>query len=273
VPASKWDAWAAELAEVSIERADTATVAYNYFETAIINTAKKYFPLRSSSTPRRPGNPWWNATCERAVLDRRKATKLFKRFPTPANKTNLNKFTAIAVHTMSEEKKTSWNVFLARITHRTPSAQIWKMFRSVSGHAPPSAFPLSSGTAPLSSTEAANALASHFSLSFSHRHNLAELDSAFLNDKLSSDADDTLNHRFSLSELRAVLPRLPPCSSPGSDLLHNQFLSHLPWTHHHALLNIFNLSFRTADIPPTWKSSLIVPIPKPGKDPATVAAY
>jgi hypothetical protein len=38
-------------------------------------------------------------------------------------------------------------------------------------------------------------------------------------------------------------------------------------------LNIFNLSFRTADIPPTWKSSQIVPIPKPGKDPASVAAY
>ena len=273
VPAAMWDAWAADLAASTIDRAETATKAYSSFETAVLCTAKKYFPLRSSSTPRRPGNPWWNAACELAVNNRRKAIHLFSRFPTPANKTALNKFPAIAVNTLLTEKKASWNDFLARITHRTPSAQIWKMFRSVSGRAPPSSFPLSSGTSPLSSTETANALAEHFSLASSHEHLLAEPDSSFLTDKLISDDDDTLNHRFSLSELRSVLSNLTSRSSPGSDLLHNQFLSHLPCTHHHALLNIFNLSFRTADIPPTWKSSLIVPIPKSGKDLTTVSAY
>ena len=273
VPDARWDAWAAELAASTIARADTATAAYISFETVVINTSKKYFPLRSSATPRRPGNPWWNASCQLAVNNRRRAIHLFSRFPTPANKTALNKSTAIAVSTLLAEKRTSWNDFLARITHRTPSAQIWKMFRSISGQAPPSAFPLSSGASPLSSTEAANTLASHFSLAFSHEHLLTEPDSQFLSDKLTSDSDDTLNHRFSLSELRSVLPKLPSHSSPGSDLLHNQFLSHLPWTHHHALLNIFNLSFRTADIPPSWRSSLIVPVPKPGKDPTTVSAY
>ena len=273
VTPSRWDAWTAELASSTISRADTATEAYNSFEEVVLSVAKKHFPRRSSANPRRPGNPWWNKTCRQAVLDRRKATKKFERFPTPANKTSLNKYTAISVATLSAERTASWNAFLSRISHRTPAAQIWKMFRAISGRAPPSALPLSSGSSPLTSTESANALATHFSLSFSHIHMLAEPDLTFLQNQLTTDAGDPLNERFSLSELRSILPKLPIHSSPGADLVHNQFLTHLPHTHHHALLNLFNLSFRTADIPPTWRSSLIVPIPKPNKDPTIVSAY
>lgn len=145
------------------------------------------------------------------------------------------------------------------------------MFRAVSMQSHSSVFPLSWSASPLTSVQAANTLASHFYISCFLGHSLAEPESTFLHYQLFGD--NTLKHNCSLSRLRSVLPRLPSCSSPGSDILQNIFFTNLPNVHHHALLNILYYYFGTTDIPSTWRLSLVVPTIKPGKDPATVSAH
>ncbi|GFO50013.1 RNA-directed DNA polymerase from mobile element jockey [Plakobranchus ocellatus] len=49
-------------------------------------------------------------------------------------------------------------------------------------------------------------------------------------------------------------------SAAGPDGVYYQFLRHL--------LKLFNNIWTTGDIPPSWREALVVPIPKPGKDPS-----
>ena len=55
--------------------------------------------------------------------------------------------------------------------------------------------------------------------------------------------------------------------------MHNAFLFHLPKAHHSALLALFNQSFRLAELPHKWEMALIIPIPKPQKDPGQLSSY
>ena len=50
-------------------------------------------------------------------------------------------------------------------------------------------------------------------------------------------------------------------------------LKHLTDTSHETLLNIFNYTWTTGKFPDGWQYTTIIPIPKPGKDPAEPNNY
>ena len=62
-------------------------------------------------------------------------------------------------------------------------------------------------------------------------------------------------------------------TTPGKDEIHNLFLKHLGCGEVQILCNIFNTSLATAEIPMAWLESVIVPILKPGEDPAIPKSY
>ena len=53
----------------------------------------------------------------------------------------------------------------------------------------------------------------------------------------------------------------------GPDEIHNQLLKHLPDASLLLLLNILNKIWISVDFPPDWRKAIVIPIPKPGKDP------
>ena len=53
--------------------------------------------------------------------------------------------------------------------------------------------------------------------------------------------------------------------SPGIDTVHYQLLKHLPDDSLILLLYIFNHIWLTQDFPTSWKTAIIIPVPKPGK--------
>ena len=59
----------------------------------------------------------------------------------------------------------------------------------------------------------------------------------------------------------------------GPDEIHNQMLKHLPETSLETLLNIFNYIWTTGKFPNDRQYATIIPIPKPGKDPAEPNNY
>ena len=89
---------------------------------------------------------------------------------------------------------------------------------------------------------------------------------------LSDDAPEHLARPFRLHELAAVLCSLRD-SSPGLDRIHNQHLSHLPPLYVARLLDICNASLATGTVPPAWKHSLVLPLPKPQKPLSSVASF
>ena len=221
---SQWDEWSSQLVKASIPRCDNTQIASQNFEKAIITCSNNHFKINSSASPKRPGNVWWNQKCAAAVSARRNAKKAFRKFPTPTNKTNLNRLTQRAKTIIEEAKRVSIGAYVSKLDHRTPSAVVWKMFRAVSGRPPPPTFPLSSGTVPLTTGGSAEALAAHFSLSFAQHHVLPETEINYLEESFMCDSEIGINQRFSLQELRSAILQLPAQSATGEDLVHNNKL-------------------------------------------------
>ena len=62
-------------------------------------------------------------------------------------------------------------------------------------------------------------------------------------------------------------------SSAGPDEINYQLLKHLPSSSLLLLLNIFNKIWLSRDFPSDWRKVIVIPIPKPGKDPTNPTNY
>ena len=69
-----------------------------------------------------------------------------------------------------------------------------------------------------------------------------------------------------MKELKECIKSMDSNKAAGDDEITNLFLKNLPDNKLTELLSLINKSWRTSEIPTTWKNALIMPIPKPGKD-------
>ena len=90
--------------------------------------------------------------------------------------------------------------------------------------------------------------------------------------KFSSDNAEVYNGPFSMEELQDALRRAHDTSA-GPDEIHYQLLKHLPSSSILLLLNIFNKIWISGDFPSDWRKAIIIPNPKPGKDPTNPTNY
>ena len=90
--------------------------------------------------------------------------------------------------------------------------------------------------------------------------------------KCSSDNAEVYNRPLSMEELQDTLRRAHDTSA-GPDEIHYQLLKHLPSSSLLLLLNIFNKIWLSGDFPSDWRKAIIIPIPKPGKDPTNPTNY
>ena len=72
------------------------------------------------------------------------------------------------------------------------------------------------------------------------------------------------NDVFTLHELKQAI-KASRDTSPGIDTVHYKLLKHLPEDSLLLLLYIFNHICLTQDFPTSWKTAIIIPVPKPGK--------
>ena len=87
-----------------------------------------------------------------------------------------------------------------------------------------------------------------------------------------SQNNEIYNKEFNLDELVEAI-QLSHDSATGPDEIHYQMLKHLPDTSLETLLNIFNYIWTTGIFPDDWQYATIIPIPKPGNDPAEPNNY
>ena len=72
------------------------------------------------------------------------------------------------------------------------------------------------------------------------------------------------NDVFTLHELKQAI-KVSRDTSPGIDTVHYQLLKHLPEDSLLLFLYIFNHIWLTQDFPTSWKTAIIIPVPKPVK--------
>ena len=183
--------------------------------------------------------------------------------------------------TIKLSKRKSWRSYVSKINHKTPIKKVWDMIRKISGkNKSPSYTHLNmvgTDSKATSKTDIADTLgetfchnSSSFNYSESFRKIKTEQEKVKLNFK--SQNNEIYNKDFNLDELVEAF-QLSHDSATGPDEIHYQMLKHLPDTSLETLLNIFNYIWTTGKFPEDWTLATIIPIPKPGKDPAEPNNY
>jgi len=83
--------------------------------------------------------------------------------------------------------------------------------------------------------------------------------------KFKSNNLETYNNPFSLDELLDAISKSHD-SAVGPDSIHYQMLKHLPPNAVNTLLETLNNIWFAGNFPPSWRTSTVIPIPKPTKD-------
>ena len=76
---------------------------------------------------------------------------------------------------------------------------------------------------------------------------------------------ETYNNPFSLDELWDAISKSHN-SAVGPDDIHYQILKHIPPNAVNTLLQALNNIWFAGNFPPSWRTSTVIPMPKPAKD-------
>ena len=255
--------------------------SYNKFETAVQQAAHIAIPTHTINNKRKV-HPWWTDTCKEAIRNRNRARNKFYHHQTQSNFIEYKKQQALAKRTIKIAKTNHWKRYCN--TLNTPNCQkMWKTIKSMKGETKSFNFPLKD---PVSheyitdNSKKANILAEHFS-SISSNNNFND---TFINTKekfedensniinSNSQMDLPINQPFTFDELQSAIQHKREIS-PGPDNISYSFIKHLTTQSLLIMLSIFNLIWENGQIPPQWRHSIVIPIPKPNKSPYDTTSY
>ena len=195
------------------------------------------------------------------VMNRR--DDLRKRDPTSPELPRMNKDiqNRICVH-----KRKKWRDFVEIMDQKTDVTKLWRTIKGIDGRA---------------KREAENVAITFNGISFSSSKQLAtKFNQQFNTSKLgrhtSSRETRVVTREAKRKSLDLVMKAIKSCRNSkafGPDKLSIFHLKHLGPRAIGYITALFNLSVTTCQIPAIWKSSLIIPIPKPGKDTSQGTSY
>ncbi|GFX25553.1 putative RNA-directed DNA polymerase from transposon X-element [Trichonephila clavipes] len=99
---------------------------------AIRNAADAAIP-RTSNYPRKLCKPWWNASCQQAKKEQRRAWGIFRRYPTTNNLIAFKRAKALARRIHRQCQRESWIKYVSSITSSTTSQQLWRKVKAANG--------------------------------------------------------------------------------------------------------------------------------------------
>ena len=244
-------------------------------EQALLHSASQSIPLSATHVKPSFCKGWWNPSCTQALRSKNQALSSYKR-----NRGDISLWVeykrrkAIFRHTVLSAKKDNWSTFVSSISADTPSSVIWKKIKLLSSNATSSAAIVlqTDDNFVADPVAVANLLASDFT----SRGSVAltpDVSHSHLTDAPSFTHSPTpwYNAPFTFIELSRALSLCRP-TSPGPDGIPYAFLQHLSPSQLAHLLCIFNYFWSTG-LPSQWKSSIVIPILKPGKPSTNPSSY
>lgn len=249
---------------------------YNIEELSdIMNSAAIQSIPRTSSRPGRKALHWWCDETKTAVKNRRKALRKLKRTPEndPDRETVQNEYRRLrneCRRVIMEAKSRSWERFLDSINANQSATELWRRVNSLSGRRTHNGITIrQQNTMSREPVFVANVIGEYFEQISSN----AAYPNSFLSKQIKdrcmlSDIvipQDTnnldFNMPFTLNELLLALDS-GKGKSAGPDGISYPLLKRLPLRGKLALLDCFNEIWKCSSLPPTWRHSFVVPIPK-----------
>lgn len=260
------------------------------FTKAIINAARKNIPKTKSNRPTKRSLPWWNKEIANTIKQRKILMKrLLKIQNTNLKVKTLSKYNQLnskARKLIAKAKKKSWKTFTKDIDLKTNSTDIWKKIHSINGNTRQTNITLKIKNKYTTNTKhIAEAMADQFyntsatrNYKKSFKDKLSKLKKKALNDTPDGEPnhlqtnEETYNKEYSFEELTWALSTTKN-TAEGEDEVGYPMLKNLPIGAKTILLDIINKVWEEGTIPPEWRTGLIIPLPKPNKDPHKTDNY
>jgi len=95
---------------------------------------------------------------------------------------------------------------------------------------------------------------------------------SLVRDAIANGNDSPLNSPISIAELNSALTNLRS-KAFGSDFVSNVMIKNLSTANRKSWLYVLNQLLSSGFVPPSWKTAIVIPVLKPGKNAADVDSY
>lgn len=231
---------------------------YSLFKSIILEAADNHIPKKKLPASKILSPPWWNSDCTAAVKERDDAERRYNETGLTTDFTAFKKICAQTKRLLNKTKKKGWKGFCENLNPRTPSSLVWRNIKKFRGSF--KSDPSSSCHPSIWLEEFASKLAPP-----------SVPEECCLNPVCVSHLVP-FDNPFSISELDMVLTGLRN-SSPGEDGIPYSFIQKLSPPSKDRLLKLFNLFFMSGEVPEDWRTQVVIPILKPGKDSRQASSY
>jgi hypothetical protein len=246
----------------------------------IINEAAELTIGKSKPHFQKKKVPRWNENCETAIKNYKKALNRFKKTKLQSDHIELKKRRAISRQTININKTESWKSFTASINYKTSSSLMWSKINSMKGNNRTQTKTINFNNKTITNKkEISDAFGTFFQRNNSNENYNEDFvtfkTSAEANSLINFEADDPdnpINSPLTIIELYTSLKK-KTTKSTGPDGIPFSFLQNLSLSSLNILLKIFNTIWINCIFPKQWRTSHIIPIPKPGKCPFEINNY
>ena len=261
-----WDGYSKEVDDI-LGRETLPTDCQQHetiFRKALIKAASHHIP---TGRHRLHEEPLPTKICQ--LMEKRDDIR--SRDPTSSELPRLNDEIKSAI---SNHKRDKWREFVGTLDQRTNSTKLWRTIKSIDGRAKrqPDNEALFFNDKAISKPKLlANRFNQQFTTSKLGRHK-----SSKESRKVTRETKRKQLVSEDLFTVHMVKKAIKSCSNSkafGPDKLSIFHLKNLGPIALEYLTKLFNLSVRNCQIPSIWKTSIIIPIPKPGKDLSQGASY
>ena len=268
----------------------------------IIDAAHKSIPL-TKAAPVKKAVPWWNehlAFLKETKQKLKRKLSLINKRVRSLNRNNINleldkiidivgefghvrkyynKVCALFKRAILNSKKESRETYIRTITERTPIRTVWKKYRKINGkgnstHKCPLKY---EGKIIYEDKDIANAIGTNLQTISSNEN----LDPSFVRTKntkekekinLATKESKYYNEAFTVQEFEYALKNCKS-TAPGMDKISFEMLKHLGAMTKSYILRYYNQLWENHLFPEAWRHAIVVPVPKPGKDPSDPTNY
>ena len=260
-----------ETVDLALEASQSASPDISLILRAISSAAQSSVP-KSKSPRKKASAPWWTPACSRAVAQRTRALKKYKRCVCEAHRLEYIQAAAHCKQVFNSERTDSWRSFASKFNRFTPSGKIWKLLKAFHlKRPPPGPFPsLKVNGQEITDPELVmNTFAQHYA-TVSANNTFSEtlkkrLENLANSCDFTSQNNEIYNKPFTIHELTLAISKCGQ-TSVGPDDIHYEFFRHLSGNALTYLLAAINDLFQNHTFPASWRESIIIPIPKPDKD-------
>lgn len=242
--------------------------SYEIARDVIVAMSKHAIPMVSRRTRDESGAPWWCPNLRTWRNFSRSAARRFRRNPSIANGIRYRRIRARYRRAIIEAMERHWKDFVESLDFRSRNKETWNKIRRMRGErVPKSKIGLRIGD---DVTHDEQLVAGAFVERFAEASSLPPPDIELLP---CIEHDERCDEPFSLREMLVALADVNVESSPGSDNISFVQIQHAGDKMQTKILEIFNVIWSSGIVPEDWRLSLIVPVPKYGRDPLSVDGY